>query len=382
MTARKIPAAFRLAMARAIMSAAFAAAIAISGEASAADVRLKDLVDIEGVRGNDLVGYGLVVGLNGSGDGIKNSPYTEESLANLLERLGVNVQGEQFRAKNVAAVIVTSTLPPFARAGNRIDVTVSAVGDATDLRGGSLIMTPLRAADGEIYAVAQGPIVASGLAASGRAASVTFGAPTVGGIPDGARIEREVGFNFADLSRLRLMLKQPDATTAVRIKDVIDSEFGPGAATAIDPGTIDVALRETGASPVQILARFENLMVEPEQTAKVVIDQKSGTIVLGADVKISAFAVAQGNLTISVRESATVSQPNPFSREGETIVVPNTNISVSEGSNARIGMVGANVSLSDLIKGLNALGVGPRELIDILRAIKAAGALHADLVVM
>lgn len=367
---------------RALYSIACAIAVLAGGAANAGEVRLKDLVDVEGVRGNDLVGYGLVVGLNGTGDGIKNSPYTEEALANLLERLGVNVQGEQFRARNVAAVIVTSALPPFARVGSRIDVTVSAVGDATDLRGGSLIMTPLRAADGEIYAVAQGPIIASGLAASGRAANVTFGAPTVGGIPEGARIEREVDFNFADLSRLRLTLKQPDATTATRIKEVIDEAFGAGSAAAIDPGTVDVVLHDAAASPVYALARFENLMVEPEQTARVVVDQKSGTIVLGADVKISAFAVAQGNLSISVRENAFVSQPNPFAREGETIVVPNTSVTVNENSDARIGLVGANTSLSDLIKGLNALGVGPRELIDILRAIKAAGALHADLVVM
>lgn len=366
----------------AAVAVACALAPCISLPALANGVRLKDLVDVQGVRGNDLVGYGLVVGLNGSGDGIKNSPFTEEAFASLLERLGVNVQGEQFRARNVAAVIVTATLPPFARTGSTIDVTISAIGDATDLLGGSLIMTPLRAADGDVYAVAQGPIVASGFAAKGRASSVAFGAPTVGGIPGGARVEREVDFDFSELSRLRLSLKEPDATTATKIKSAVDAEFGPGAAVALDPGTVDIALPGGATTPLQAMAAIENIRVEPEKAARVVIDQKSGTIVLGADVKISAFAVTQGNLSISVRESAFVSQPNPFADRGDTIVVPNTDISVDRNSNAKIAVVDENVSLSDLIKGLNALGVGPRDLIDILRAIKAAGALHADLVVM
>ena len=346
-----------------------------------AEVRLKDIVDIEGVRGNDLVGYGLVVGLNGAGDGIKNSPYTEEAFANLLERLGVNIQGEDFRSRNVAAVIVTATLPAFARAGSQIDVSVSAIGDATSLLGGSLVMTPLKAGDGEIYAVAQGPVLASGVSAKGPGASVTFGAPTAGAIPQGARVEREVDFDFAAMNRIRLALRAPDATTAMRIETAINAALGPGRAVVRDPGTIDVA-GIAGASPVRVISAIENIRIEPEQRARIVIDQKSGTVVLGADVRISRFAVTQGNLTISVRESPFVSQPNPFSRNGETIIVPNTDVTVDTGAEARIAVVDENVALADLIEGLNALGVGPRELIDILTAIKAAGALHADIVLL
>jgi flagellar P-ring protein precursor FlgI len=347
----------------------------------AAEVRLKDIVDVEGVRGNDLVGYGLVVGLNGTGDGIRNSPYTEEAFSSLLERLGINVQGEDFRSRNVAAVIVTAALPPFARPGSQIDVSVSAIGDATSLLGGSLVMTPLKAGDGEIYAVAQGPVLASGLSASGPGTSVTFGAPTAASIPQGARVEREVNFNFGALDRIRLALKSPDATTAMRIEAAINAAVGPGRAVVRDPGTIDVSVG-ADASPIRVVSAIENLPIEPEQRARVVIDQKSGTVVLGADVRISRFAVTQGNLTIAIRQNPNVSQPNPFSRNGDTIVVPNTDVTVDTGAEARIGLVNDNVSLADLIQGLNALGVGPRELIDILTAIKAAGALHADIVLL
>lgn len=347
-----------------------------------ADVRLKDIVDIEGVRGNDLVGYGLVVGLNGTGDGIKNSPYTEEAFSSLLERLGVNIQGEDFKSRNVAAVIVTAALPPFVRNGSQIDVTVSAIGDASNLLGGQLIMTPLKAGDGLIYAVAQGPVLASGLNAKAPGASVTFGAPTTGSIPQGARVEREVSFDLSSLKSLRLALKSPDVTTAMRIESVINGALGPGSAVALDPGTVDVHSGGGVLTPVRLISAIENLRVDPEQRARVVIDQKSGTVVLGADVAISRFAVTQGNLTITVRESPYVSQPNPFSRNGETIIVPNTDLTVETGREARIGVVDENVSLMDLIQGLNALGVGPRELIDILTAIKAAGALHADIIVL
>lgn len=347
-----------------------------------ADVRLKDIVDIEGVRGNDLVGYGLVVGLNGTGDGIRNSPYTEEAFAGLLERLGVNIQGEDFKSRNIAAVIVTASLPPFARAGSQIDVTVSAVGDASSLLGGQLIMTPLKAGDGEIYAVSQGPVLASGLSAKAPGASVTFGAPTSGSVPQGARVEREVAFDLSSMKSLRLALKSPDVTTAMRIEEAINNALGPGAALARDPGTIDVRSGNPTLTPVRLVSAIENLRIDPEQRARVVIDQKSGTVVLGADVMISRFAVTQGNLTITIRENPFVSQPNPFSPTGETIVVPSTDLAVDTGRQAKIGLVDENVSLADLIRGLNALGVGPRELIDILTAIKAAGALHADIVLL
>jgi len=351
-------------------------------DGAAAEVRIKDITEVEGVRANDLVGYGLVVGLKGTGDGVRNSPYTQEAFTGLLERLGVNIQGESFNSRNVAAVIVTAALPPFARAGSRIDVNVAAMGDASSLLGGTLVMTPLRAGDGEVYAVAQGPVLAGGVAAQGAAASVTFGTPTAGVIPEGGRVEREAGFEFASVGRLRLSLRSPDMTTAIRVEDAINKALGEGAAAARDPATIDVDLKVSGMSSVRAIARIENLAIEPQTRARVVIDQKSGTIVIGADVRVSRFAVTQGGLTITVRESPYVSQPNPFSRNGDSIVVPNSDVTISEQRTEKIAVVDDNIALGDLIKGLNALGVGPRELIDILNAIKAAGALHAELVVI
>ena len=345
-----------------------------------AEPRIKDLVEIEGVRGNDLVGYGLVVGLDGSGDGIRNSPFTEEALASLLERLGVNVTGEAFRPKNVAAVIVTATLPAFARAGSRIDVTVSAIGDAKSLLGGTLVMTPLNAADGEIYAVAQGPVLAGGVAAEGAAASVRLGVPTSGSIPGGARVEREIDFVFADLTRVRLALREPDFTTAARIEAAINRALGRPVARMGDAGTVTLDLATAGEGPARLISRIENIAVAPATRARVVVDQRSGTIVLGSGVTISRVAVAQGNLAIRVTETPLVSQPNPFA-EGETLLLPRTEIEIEEEGEPRMAVVEENVTLADLVDGLNALGVGPRDMIDILKAIKAAGALHAELVV-
>ena len=290
---------------------------------ASAGPRIKDLVEFEGVRGNDLVGYGLVVGLNGSGDGIRNSPFTEEALSNLLERLGVNVQGEQFRPKNVAAVIVTATLGSFARVGSRIDVTVSAIGDAKNLLGGTLVMTPLNAADGEIYAVAQGPILAGGINAEGDGAATQIGVPTSGSIPGGARIEREVPFVLNDMNRIRIALREPDFTTAVRIEEAINRTLGASIASMTDSGTINLDPGAARTDPARLIAAIENLEVTPSQKARVVVDQRSGTIVLGADVKISRVAVSQGNLTIRVNEAPVASQPNPFS-EGETLALPRT----------------------------------------------------------
>ncbi len=351
---------------------------------AAADVwaapRIKDLVEVEGVRGNDLVGYGLVVGLSGTGDSIRNAPFTEEALVNLLERLGVNVSGEQFRPQNVAAVIVTATLPPFARAGSRIDATVSAIGDADSLLGGTLVMTPLNAADGEIYAVAQGPILAGGINAQGDAAETQIGVPTSGSIPGGARIEREIPFVFSEMARLRLALRVPDFTTAARIERAINAALQRPIARMDDAGTVAIDLGLAGGSPAALMARIERLEIQPDRRARVVIDQRSGTIVLGSDVKISRVAVAQGNLAIRVAETPLAVQPNPFA-EGETVVVPRTDIQIEENDQNRLALVEQNVTLADLVDGLNALGVGPRDMIDILKAIKTAGALHAELIV-
>ncbi|WP_043917735.1 flagellar basal body P-ring protein FlgI [Jannaschia aquimarina] len=344
-------------------------------------IRLKDLVDFGGVRGNDLVGYGLVVGLDGTGDGLRNAPFTEEIMTSILERMGVNVTGEQFRPKNVAAVIVTAALPPFARTGSRIDVTISAIGDAESLLGGTLVMTPLTAADGDVYAVAQGTIVAGGVTAGGDAAEVTEGVPTSGIISSGARVEREVAFDFESLTQLRLALREADFTTAARIERAINRDLGGELARMTDAGTVivDVA-RARRASPAHLISELENIEVAPERRARVVVDQKSGTIVMGADVRISQVAVSQNNLTLQVEEAPIAVQPNPFS-PGETVIVPRTGAGLREEPGPGLSIVRGGTTLSEVIAGLNALGVSSRDMIDILQTIKAAGALHAELVV-
>lgn len=358
-----------------------AALLLVPALAWAAPVRIKDLATVDGVRGNDLLGYGIVVGLNGTGDSLRNAPYTEEMLGGLLERLGVNVTGESFRPKNVAAVMVTGTLPPFARAGGQIDVTVAAIGDAKSLLGGTLVMTPLSAADGEIYAVAQGSIIAGGASAQGEAASVVQGVPTSGHIPSGARVEREVDFDFSQMSSFRLALRSADFTTAARIEKAINDDFGTGIATLLDATTILIDSGRLGAvNPARLVGRIENILVEPESRARVVVDHRSGTIVMGEDVRISRVAVSQGNLTLRVRETPVVSQPNPFA-PGETVVVPRSDVEITQEPGIGFAEVSGESSLSDVVEGLNALGVRPRELIDILKAVHAAGALHAEFIV-
>lgn len=349
--------------------------------ATASPIRIKDLVEFDGVRSNDLVGYGLVVGLNGTGDGLRNSPFTEEIMSNILERLGVNVTGEQFRPNNVAAVIVTASLPPFARTGSPIDVTISAIGDADSLLGGTLIMTPLNAADGDIYAVAQGTIIAGGVSAEGDGGGVVQGVPTAGVIPSGATVEREVAFEFSELTVIRLALRSPDFTTASRIEIAINQAFGRSVAIMLDAGTVRLDIAATRAiSPAHALVQVENILVEPERRARVVVDQRSGTIVMGEDVRISRVAVSQGNLTLRIQEAPLVVQANPFSA-GQTVVVPNTNVQINEEPGIGLAVVQEGTSLSEVVAGLNALGVSPRDMIDILKSIKAAGALHAEFVV-
>ncbi len=355
--------------------------ILLATQAGANPVRIKDLVNFDGVRGNDLVGYGLVVGLNGTGDGLRNAPFTEEIMSNILERLGVNVSGEQFRPKNVAAVFVTATLPPFARAGSQIDVTVSAIGDANSLLGGTLIMTPLNAADGEIYAVAQGTIIAGGAAAEGAGARVTQGVPTSGSIPAGARIEREVSFDLTSLDEMRLALREADFTTAARIEQAINRDFGRRVANMIDSGTVLLNIPQTRMRSVaHAIGRIESITVEPEVPARVIVDQRSGTIVMGQDVRISRVAVSQGNLTIRIDERPLVVQPNPFA-DGETIVIPRTDAEIEDEPGIGLAELRGGTNLSEVIAGLNALGVAPRDMIDILKSIKAAGALHAEFIV-
>jgi flagellar P-ring protein precursor FlgI len=302
-------------------------------------------------------------------------------MSNLLERLGVNVAGENYSPKNVAAVFVTASLPAFARAGGQIDVTVSAIGDAKSLLGGTLVMTPLNGADGQIYAVAQGAIIAGGVSADGEASRVVQGVPTAGTIPSGARVEREVEFDFTQLNAIRLALREPDFTTAERIETVINTEFGRGVAMMLDAGTVSLDIAGTGlSSPAHVISRIEGLGVEPESRARVVVDQRSGTIVMGEDVRISKVAVAQGNLTLRIEEAPIVVQPNPFA-EGETIVLPRSTVGIENAPGTGLAEVAGGTNLSEVVAGLNALGVAPHDMIDILKSINAAGALHAEFVV-
>lgn len=353
-------------------------AIMALGMAHGQAVRLKDLVDVEGVRGNDLIGYGIVVGLQGTGDTLRNTPYTEEALSSLLERLGVNVQDENFRPDNVAAVIVSATLPPFARMGSRIDVSVSSIGDAESLQGGFLVMTPLLGADNEVYAVAQGPLTVGGFEVTGRAGRASQGTQTFATIAGGARVEREVAFAFGAMDEIRLALKDPDFTTAGRVEAALNSLFDGNPAVMTDAGTVVLRTAGTGLGPAQLVARIEGLFLTPDRRARVVIDQRSGTIVLGEDVRIAPVAVAQGALTIRVAETPVASQPGPFA-EGRTVVLPRTQIAVDQPV-GDVAALSPGASLRDLVEGLNALEVPPRDMVEIFEALKAAGALHADIV--
>jgi len=342
-----------------------------------ADVRIKDIADMEGVRQNQLIGYGLVVGLNGTGDKLNNNVFTRESLIGMLERLGVNTRDQvtALSTKNLAAVMVTTELPAFAHSGTRIDVAVSALGDATNLTGGTLLVTPLLAADGNVYAVAQGALSTGAIAARGAASSITRGVPTAGRISNGATVEREVAFRLDKGGGMRLGLRNPDLTTAQRIAAAINRALG-AIAKATDPRTVQIDLGNR--DPIETLGLVENLRVEPDNAATVVIDEASGTIVMGANVRISTVAIAQGNLTIRVTETPEVSQPGPLSN-GQTVVTPRTSIQVDDQHDRKLGVLSTGVTLRELVGSLNALGVGPRDLISILQAIKAAGALQADL---
>jgi len=345
--------------------------------AAEAQVRIKDIVDVEGVRENQLVGYGLVVGLNGTGDKLNDNIFTLESLVGMLERLGVNTRDQiaNLTTKDVAAVMVTGELPAFARNGSRVDVTVSALGDATNLTGGILLVTPMLAADGEVYAVAQGPLATGAIAARGAAASVERGVPTSGRIADGATVEREIPFQLASAKVLHLGLRNSDLTTARRIAAAINTAVGP-ISHATDPRTVEIDLN--GRDAIETLATIEDLRVQPDSPAIVVIDEASGTVVMGSNVRISTVAIAQGNLTIRVTETPQVSQPGPLSN-GTTTTVPRTQIQIDDQHDRKLGILSASVTLRDLVASLNALGVGPRDLISILQSIKAAGALQADL---
>lgn len=360
---------------------AIAAMLAPFGDAFAATARIKDIVDIEGVRDNQLVGYGLVVGLNGTGDSLNNSPFTRQSLQAMLERLGVNTHGENMRTANVAAVMVTANLPAFATQGSRLDVNVAALGDSGSLQGGTLLVTPLLGADGEVYAIAQGSVTINGFSAAGDGASIVSGVPTTGRISAGGLIEREIGFVLGAQRTLRLALRNPDLTTARRVALSINDFIGIPCATPEDPATIRIHLPYNfNGNIVDLLTDIEQLVVQTDMPAKIIIDENSGIIVMGADVRVSMVAVAQSNLTVTITESPIVSQPDPLSF-GETVELPRTDLEVST-RDSNLAVVRDSVTLQQLVDGLNALGISPRDLIAILQAIKASGALQAAIEVL
>ncbi|MBX2831439.1 MAG: flagellar basal body P-ring protein FlgI [Rhodospirillales bacterium] len=350
-----------------------------------AQSRIKDIADFEGVRDNMLVGYGLVVGLNGTGDDLGDAEFTRQSMVAMLERLGINVreQIEDVDSDNIAAVMVTATLPPFSRQGARIDVSISAIGTSESLQGGTLLVTPMVGADGEVYAVAQGNLAVGGFSAGGNAETIVKGVPTSARIASGGIVEREIDFNLNSMQDMSVILRNPDFTTARRVSDAINAYLGEVSARASDPGTVRLNIPERyNQNVVALLTDIEQLRVEPDQIARVVIDENTGTIVMGENVRINRVAIAQGNLTIRVTESQQVSQPSPFSDAGTTEVVDRTNVQVDEGEDNQLGVLNSGVSLQELVNGLNSLGVGPRDMITILQAIKTSGALQAEIEVM
>jgi flagellar P-ring protein precursor FlgI len=356
--------------------------LALSISSADAAVRIKDIANLKGVRENQILGYGLVIGLKGTGDTLRNSPFTEQSLQSMLDNMGINIRGTALRTRNVAAVVVTADLPPFVAGGSRIDVAISSLGDSASLMGGTLVMTQLRGADGETYAVAQGAIAVGGYNIEGQAQTLSQGVPTSGRIPNGALIEREVRGNFSDMESLILELKNPDFVTATRILDTINAHsqghYRASVASERDYRTIMLS-RPRSVSPVRFIAEIEELMVEPDTPARVVVDERTGTVVIGRNVQISTVAVTHGNLTVRITEAPIVSQPSPFSPKGETVVVPQTFIDANEPG-AKIAIL-RGTDLQRLVRGLNQIGLKPSGIIAILQAIKAAGALQADLVI-
>ena len=342
-------------------------------------VRIKDIAEIKGVRQNQLVGYGLVVGLNGTGDS-DNAIFTIQSMASMLEKMGVTVQAEDIEVDNVAAVMVTTNLPAFARSGSRIDVLVSSIGDAENLQGGTLLFTPLKAADQQVYAVAQGPVSTGGFvvgSASGSGVQKNF--PTVGRVVNGALIEKEIPNKFNQKQSLTLTLHSPDFTTSSRVARAINIAFYDQIARTHDAGTIEVKVPQNYmGNVVALVTMIESLGVTPDTVSKVIINERTGTVVMGENVRISTVAIAHGNLSIEIQEDSNVSQPLPFSRGGETVVTPESEVQVQEGNNP-IFLVNSGVSIAAVVKALNALGVSPRDLISIFQALKAAGALQAEL---
>jgi flagellar P-ring protein FlgI len=346
--------------------------------------RIKDLADLQGVRDNQLLGYGLVIGLNGTGDDIKKSVFTKQSLINLIKRMGMAITSDvfdQMKTKNVAAVMVTAELPPFAKPGVAIDALVSSIGDASSLSGGTLLMTPLKGPDGKTYAVAQGPMAVGAIAFGGKTAKVQKNFPTAGIISDGATVERGVDFNLPRTGSLLYQLRDSDFTTASRMTDVINTHYGMDTAASPDSASVRISVPEAYQDNlVGFIAELESLEVQPDTPARIVVNERTGTIVMGQDVRISTVAVSHGNLNLVISDSLQVSQPNPLS-QGQTVITPDTTIdAVEEPGNLVVMEMG--VSIGEVANALNAIGASPRDLIAIFQAIKAAGALQGDLVIL
>lgn len=347
----------------------------------AGGARIKDIASVKGVRSNQLIGYGLVIGLDGTGDGSK-ALFTTQSIVTMLENMGMTIDSKTIRVENVAAVMVTAELPPFVSVGNYIDVIVSSLGDATNLQGGTLLLTPLKAVNGTVYAVAQGPVSTGGFQAQGAGAGVQKNFPTVGRVPQGAMIERELKNNFVTDGHFSLNLMVPDFTTASRVSQTINAAFMESIAFTQNPGSIRIRVPESyDQRIVELITYVEGLSVTPDNTAKVVINERTGTVVMGENVRISTIAIAHGNLSVQIKESPDVSQPLPFSRSGRTVVTPDTNIKVEE-EDRRLHVIETGVSIGEVVRALNALGITPRDLISILQAMKAAGALSAKLEIL
>ncbi|OQX20594.1 MAG: flagellar biosynthesis protein FlgA [Desulfobulbaceae bacterium A2] len=350
----------------------------------ASATRVKDIADLEGVRENQLMGYGLVIGLNGTGDDVKKSLFTRQSIVNMIERLGITLEStdaSKLKTENVAAVMVTAALPPFASPGSTLDVMVSSIGDASSLAGGSLLMTPLKAVDGKVYAVAQGPLTVGSISYGGKAAKVQKNHPTVGRITGGAVVERTANFTLPDNGTLTYHLKSPDFSSAAQMVARINEQYGPGTARAVDSGNIHVTPPTSfDNNVVKFVADLEHLDLVTDAPARIVVNERTGTIVMGKDVRISTVAVSHGNLNLVITESTAVSQPNPLAK-GETVIVPQTTIKATE-ENGNLVVLEMGVSIGEIARALNAIGATPRDLIAIFQAMKAAGALHGELVVL
>ena len=361
-----------------------AALLAAAPFSSAYGARIKDLADVQGVRSNKLLGYGLVVGLTGTGDGASGAPFTAQSLRNMLSQYGVTVpQNVTIRPKNVAAVSIHAEIPAFAKPGQRIDVTVSSLGDAESLRGGSLLMTTLRGPDGQVYALAQGELVVGGLGVQGSDGSrITINVPSVGRIPNGATVERAVGSPFGDGGPLVLNLHSADFTTAQRMEQAINNSLGAGTARAVDAVSVQVRAPVDSAQRVGYVAVLENLEVAPgEAAARVIVNSRTGTVVIGANVSVTPAAVTHGNLSVTISEDPRVSQPQPFSEGGTTQVVPNSDIQVVQEA-GRMFLFRPGITLDAIVRAVNEVGAAPGDLVAILEALKQAGALRAELIVI